>query len=92
MMGAPTREAHLDKEIDRYLKKGYRVTNRAPFEAQMVRPRQTHKLASTVLAILTLGLSLIIEMILFATNAGGERAIHLRVDNGGKVRVLKTKA
>lgn len=90
-IGAQERQDALDREVDKYLKKGYRVTNRAPHEAQMIRPRKTHKLSSLILLILTLGLSLLVEAFLYGFNVGGERAVNLRVDGMGKVRAVRTK-
>lgn len=92
------RDAVLQAEIDRYVRRGYRVVSQTPRTAQLVRPKRFALLpflvAAGVFVVLLLtavatasyvwaGVGLI-PLVLYARR--GDKAAYLRVDEDGRVR------
>lgn len=75
----------LQKEINRYLKRGFRVVAQTPTTAQLVKPKQFSCLIATIATLLAI-LPLLIYLFWYA--AQKDETVYLRMD-GDRVRVTK---
>ena len=77
-----SREALLDREVQKYVRWGYRVVSRTPTTAQLVRPKRF----SLILALLGLCLAvvgLVVYVLLYM--AARDSQVYLTVDINGKI-------
>jgi hypothetical protein len=81
-MDESARAAILDKEVQKYIWRGYRVVSRTPTTAQLVKPKQF----SIILAILGLIIAvvgLVIYLIIYM--AMRDSQVYLTVDENGRI-------
>lgn len=76
----------LAQEIQKYIKRGYRVVSQTETTAQLVKPKQFGCLTATLLTIFTIGLFLLFYIFYYASKR--DETIYLTVvDN--KIRVTR---
>lgn len=76
----------LQREIQHYVKRGYRVVSQTPTSAQLVKPKQFSCLIATLGALLLL-IGLLIYLFWYMSQK--ESIIYLSVDERGQVKVTK---
>ena len=76
------RRAILDREVQRYVKQGFRVVSRTDMTAQLVKPKSFGCLW-VILALFTLGLALIVYI------AKKDETVYLEVTPAGRVKRTK---
>jgi len=80
------RQAILNREIQKFVKRGFRVTARTDTTAQLVKPKK-FSLLWAILWFLFFGIGLIIYLLYYA--AKKDETIYLDVDERGKVKYTK---
>ena len=80
------RKAILDREVAKYVKRGYRVQSRTDTEAQLVRPKKFSFLWA-FLWLLALGVGLIVYLLYYWSKKDDQ--VYLAVDTYGKVKRTK---
>jgi cell division septal protein FtsQ len=81
-MDESSREAILDREVQNYVRRGYRVVSRTPTTAQMVKPKK-FSLILALLGLLIAVVGLVIYVIIYM--AMGDSQVYLTVDVNGKI-------
>ena len=76
------RSAILDKEIERYIRSGYRVVSRTPTTAQLVKPKG-FSIIIAFLAFLILIVGLVLYLLWYLAKRDSQ--VYLTVDERGKV-------
>ncbi len=76
------RAAILDREVEKYVRKGYRVTSRTPTTAQLVKPKVFSRLWA-FLWFLVFGVGLIVYLLWYA--AKRDKTVYLTADEQGRV-------
>lgn len=76
----------LQREIQHYVKRGYRVVSQTPTSAQLVRPKRFSCLVATLGALLLL-IGLLIYLFYYMSKK--DDIIYLAVDERGHVKVTK---
>lgn len=67
----------LAQEIQRYIKRGYRVVSQTETTAQLVKPKQFGCLTATLLTVFTLGIFLLFYLFYYASKQ--DETIYLTV-------------
>lgn len=80
------RRAILDREVTKYVKRGYRVQSRTDTEAQLVRPKKFSFLWA-FLWLLAFGIGLIVYLLYYWSKKDDQ--VYLVVDVYGKVKRTK---
>lgn len=82
MFDESSRQAILDKEVEWYVRHGYRVTARTATTAQLVKPKR-FSLILALLGLLLLIVGLVIYLLIYASM--GDSTVYLSVDPEGKL-------
>lgn len=83
MLTKDERTAILDREVQKYVKSGYRVNSRTDTTAQLVQPKKFSFLLFIVLLILMV-LPAVLYVVWYMVKKEG--AIYLTVDENGKIK------
>lgn len=83
MLPIEQRTAILDKEVQSYVKQGYRVLSQTPTSAQLVKPKKFSFLVFIILLILMV-LPALLYVLWFAVKK--DESVYLTVDDRGKIK------
>jgi len=81
-MDIEQRRAILDREIQSYVRKGYRVLSQTDTSAQLVKPKKFSLILAVLLLILMV-LPFVIYLLMYV--AAKDKTVYLSVDPDGKV-------
>ena len=84
-MDESVRAAILDKEIQNYVWRGYRVVSRTPTTVQLVKPKQ-FSLILAILGLLIAVVGLVIYLLIYASMKDSQ--VYLTVDEKGHIHRL----
>ncbi len=79
------RKVILDKEIHKYVKKGWRVASRTDTSAQLERDKHASCLLTLILALF-----FILPAVLYLLLYRGTEGLYIEVDERGRVRAVRS--
>lgn len=90
-LGIAKRKKILDKSVKKYVRQGYELQYKDDTAAQLRKPKKSRAGAVFVLTILTLGLWLLVEFLLFLIAPGWnkEHLVYLEIDEEGQITTTK---
>lgn len=81
-MDIEQRRAILDREIQSYVRKGYRVLSQTDTSAQLVKPKKFSLILAVLLLILMV-LPFVIYLLMYV--AAKDKTVYISIDSDGKV-------
>lgn len=83
LLDEASRQALLDQEVQKYVRRGYRVIARTSTTAQLVKPKQ-FSLLIALLGLLCLLIGFVIYLLIYASMK--DSTVYLSIDMNGKIQ------